>query len=136
MQKYLPIDIGFEFKTSVRDMVSLRWKDGGIVVDFFIPHDPENIIRVEFDKTLVVRVLHEMPLSTEEPLGEGFVPEHFAYRVTGTRFWDSQSPVIPHVWKSAEHYRFITGWTCLDVIAIEVPRISVIPSSVTKHASS
>jgi hypothetical protein len=127
-KKYLPIEIGMQFRTSVSDMINFHWKNRGIIADFIIPHDPKNVIRVEFDKTLVVRILDEMPLSTEEPLGEGLVPEHFAYRVTGAKFWESQSDAISIIWKSAEHYRFVTGWTCLDVIATEPPRISLVPA--------
>jgi hypothetical protein len=127
MPKYLPFDIGISFKTSVSDMVNFYWKNRGIIADFIIPHDSTNLVRVEFDKTIVVRILDEYPLSTEEPLGEGLVPEHFAYRALGTKFWESQSNGILLIWKKAEHFRFVTGWTCLDVIADIAPRVSVVP---------
>ena len=132
--KYLPFEIGIDFQTSNSGMVSLNWKKaagrttaGAIIADFRIPNDAKNLIRVEFDSAHVVRILDEMPLSTEEPLGEGLVPEHFAYRVVGAKFWESQSEALKLVFRSVEHYRFITGWTCLDVIAEGAPRISVVP---------
>jgi hypothetical protein len=68
-----------------------------------------------------------MPLGTEEQApDEGLVPEHFAYRVIGGSFWEFQSDALKLIFKSAEHFRFVTGWTCLDVIANSAPLISVI----------
>lgn len=130
MPKYFPLHFGVEIQASISDMIVLRWQKNGINADFVIPHDKLNIIRVEFDKVLVVRILDEMPLSTEvEPTpNEGLVPEHFAYRVEGARFWQSQSDALKVIHKSAQHYRFITGLTCLDVIASFPPAIVVVTS--------
>lgn len=109
MQKYLPIDIGINIHASGSDMLAFRWNDRGVVADFGIPGDDHHIIRVIFSRTIVVRILDEMELSTEEPLGEGLIKNHFAYRVLGAKFWNSQSKALTEVRKSAEHYRFITG---------------------------
>ncbi len=130
MPKYLPLEIGSTIKTSVSNMFDLRWKKEGLIADFLIPSDALNVIRVQFEKILIARILDEMPLSTEAELtpNEGLVPEHFAYRVEGARFWAMQSQALKAVYKNAEHYRFITGWTCLDVIAISTPTISVVPA--------
>jgi hypothetical protein len=68
-----------------------------------------------------------MPLSTEfeSTPNEGLVSEHFAYRVEGAQFWKMQSEALKATSKNAEHYRFITGWDCLDVIAASAPVITV-----------
>nr|AWM10898.1 hypothetical protein CIT39_01665 [Bradyrhizobium symbiodeficiens] len=64
-----------------------------------------------------------MPLSTENlnTPSEGLVAEHFAYLVEDSRFWKSQSEALKLVHSNARHYRFVTGWTCLDVISDEKP---------------
>jgi hypothetical protein len=69
-----------------------------------------------------------MPLSTEteDTPNEGLVSEHFAYRVEGSSFWRSQSEALKTVHAKARHYRFITGWTCLDVIADIAPVMTVV----------
>ena len=130
MPRYFPLQTGIEFRASVSNMIVLRWFRNGIVADFIIPRDELNIIRVQFDEVHIIRVLDEMPLSTEaeETPNEGLLPEHFAYRVEGAQFWQTQSEALKSVHKSAQHYRFITGWTCLDVIASLPPTITVVPS--------
>jgi hypothetical protein len=54
------------------------------------------------------------------------VPEHFAYRVHGSSFFDSQS----QAWKVAAggvaHYRFVTGWACLDVVSSGHPMFETV----------
>jgi hypothetical protein len=138
MPKYIPFQIGIEIQTSLSDMIEFRWHKNGIIADFIIPRDELNVIRVQFDEVHVVRILDEMPLSTEaEPTpNEGLVPDHFAYRVEGALFWQSQSDALKTVHKSAQHYRFITGWACLDVIASFPPAIVVVPSETGRSRNS
>ncbi len=138
MPKYVPFQIGAEIQASLSDMIVLHWQKNGIVADFIIPRDELNVIRVQFDEVHVVRILDEMPLSTEaEPTpNEGTVPEHFAYRVEGALFWQSQSDAMKIVHKLAQHYRFITGRTCLDVIASVPPAIVVVPSETARNRNS
>lgn len=66
-------------------------------------------------------------LSTEEhPLDkEGLVPQNFAYLVEGSRFYRSQSDMLPTTLPKARHYRFVTGWTCLDVISMLEPKFEI-----------
>jgi hypothetical protein len=55
------------------------------------------------------------------------VPEHFAYRVEGSVFARQQS----EAWKIAVgpvmHYRFVTGWGCVDVLTAALPSFSIEP---------
>ena|ERR1700730_9341125 len=44
----------------------------------------------------------------------------------GSQFWKSQSDAFKAVFNKARHYRFVTGWTCLDVISDAEPSMSVI----------
>jgi hypothetical protein len=72
-------------------------------------------------------LLDEMPLSTEhQPTKiEGLVSRHFAYRVEGSTFADTQS----EAWKTVSgacHYEFITGSGCMDVLAGAEPSFEVV----------
>jgi hypothetical protein len=128
MVKYRAIEQPLKIKSSLSDLIALAWKDRGIIADFVIPNDDEHALRVQFDKTHIIRILDEMPLSTEseDAKSEGLVSNHFAYFVEQSLFWKSQSEAFKMVCDKARHYRFITGWTCLDVISDEKPVISLI----------
>ena len=88
-----------------------------------MPDDDAHLLRVSFDRPCIIRVLDEMPLSTEkdDTPSEGLVPEHFAYVLEGAAFARLQS----WAWKEAnapvKHYQFITGWACLDVLTSAAP---------------
>lgn len=124
MPLYLPVDIEIELVASRSDLVAFTWTASGICADFVIPDDPLHLLRVTFDKQCIVRLLDEMPLSTEEDSGpnEGLRTEHFAYKVEGAIFARSQS----EAWKLSSgaplHWRFVTGCTCLDVLSSALPK--------------
>ena len=128
MPKYSPIEQPIQIKTSLSDLLALTWRDRGIIADFIILGDQERALRVHFEKTEILRILDEMPLSTEneDTEKEGLVSEHFAYLVEDSAFFRAQSEAFRIVFKNARHYRFITGWTCLDVISDSAPSLSVI----------
>jgi hypothetical protein len=133
LPKYHAIEQPLEIKSSLSDLIALAWEGRRIVADFTIPDDGEQALRVRFDKTHIVRILDEMPLSTEseDTKSEGLVSEHFAYIVEDSLFWKSQSEAFKSVFNKARHYRFITGWTCLDVISDAAPIVTV---TVRRHA--
>ena len=128
MPVYHAIEQPLAIEASLSDLITLTWWDRGIIADFIVPGHDEQALRVHFDKAHIVRILDEMPLSTEneDSRSEDLVPNHFAYFVEGTLFWKSQSETFQAVFKEARHYRFVTGWTCLDVISDVEPSISVI----------
>ena len=99
-----------------------------MVADFLIPGDDQHALRVQFERVEITRTLDEMPLSTEaeDTPNDGLSAEHFAYSVDGALFWKLQSEAFKVVYPKAQHFRFITGWTCLDVIAAAEPRLSVV----------
>ena len=127
MPKYLPIPV-LNIKSSMSDLRAFRWVNSGITADFVIPLEDDRALRVRFDKVEVVRLLDEMPLSTEleETPNEGLVPDHFAYTVQGSSFWLAQSEALKLSIPGLQHYRFVTGWTCLDVISARSPQFSVV----------
>lgn len=134
MPTYFPISAVPAIQASASDLLQLSWRLGkrgngdGIVADFIIPNDEKSALRAAFDNTIMLRVLDEMYLSTEEDAEkEGLIPEHFAYRVENAKFWRDQSTVLKVGPEKATHYRLVTGWTCLDVLAFDQPRFSVIP---------
>ena len=81
-----------------------------------------------FDNQTIIRLLDEMPLSTEtEPdEREGLVPYHFAYRVEGARFAEIQSETWKEVAGPIYHYQFVTGWGCMDVLCRATPSFSLV----------
>ena len=126
---YFPIEPPVDIKASASDLRELHWKDGGLIADFVIPEDETHDLRVQFAQAEIVRVLDEMPLSTEseETPKMGLAPDHFAYRVEGALFWKSQSEAFKAALPNALHYRFITGSTCIDVVSVAGPILAVVP---------
>ena len=115
-------------KASLSDLVNLVLKARGLMADFVIPHDDRRVLRIQFERVDIIRILDEMPLSTEaeDTPNEGLLADHFAYLVDGALFWNQQSEAFKAVVTTARHFRFITGHTCLDVIAAGEPKLSVV----------
>ena len=128
MVTYFPLDAGISFETVSADLLGFDWQSR--CAEFAIPGDEEKVLRVSFRNDVIVRMLDEMALSTEtDPATwDGLVPNHFAYRVEGDRFLEAQS----EAWRygqQVEHYRFITGWGCLDALSSLPPDFAVIPKA-------
>jgi len=126
---YYPVQTPVELRASESDMLEFHWTSRGVIADFVIPSDPTQALRVTFDKQCIVRLLDEMPLSTEsdqEP-NQGQVAEHFAYRVEKSAFEAAQSEAWKFGFRPVSHWRFITGWTCLDVLSGASPLFSIAP---------
>jgi len=123
MPRYEPIDAGLSFKVSVSDLIAFHWDTNGIQADFVVPDDEGHLLRVTFNRQCIVRILDEMALSTEtdDTPSEGLVPEHFAYRVYDAVFLRLQSEAWKCTQENLTHYRFITGWACLDVLSSAYP---------------
>jgi hypothetical protein len=128
MPRYSPIEIPVSLVASLSDLIEFRWGTNGIVADFLIPEDRERALRVTFNKQCIIRILDEMPLSTERDSGpsQGLVRNHFAYRVEGSTFLNAQSEAWKSVNYPVSHYRFITGWACMDVLSSGQPLFAVI----------
>lgn len=130
MPVYRPIDPGISFKASASDLLNFNWDLNGISADFALPD--QYVLRVAFDRQCIVRLLDEMPLSTEDDgPTTGLVSEHFAYEMNGAAFLQMQSETWKEVWEtqlgSVHHFRFITGFGCMDVISAARPTFSVVP---------
>ncbi len=99
----------------------------GIDAYFLIP-DVSSLLRVSFDQIEIFRVLDEMPLSAEESLFDenGLISDHFAYIVENAEFWNTQSEAFRACNPNMKHYRFITGWTCLDVLSNHEPNFGIV----------
>ncbi|OKO70432.1 hypothetical protein [Bradyrhizobium sp. AS23.2] len=129
MPKYFPIDAGVSFACDESDLLAINWKRDHLSADFILPGVEGRALRVCFDGATIVRLLDEMPLSTERGTkNEGLVSRHFAYRVEGSIFADTQS----EAWKWAHHpvchYEFITGWGCVDVLSKAEPSFEIVDS--------
>lgn len=128
MLRFFPIDSG---NTShVTNLVDLSYKAGAIIADFACWDDDPHWLRVQFPRVEIIRVLDEMPLSTEQnwEAATGDVAGHFAYRVEGAHFWLSQSEAFRSAYSNCSHYLFVTMDTCLDVISAEAPTFSLTPA--------
>lgn len=127
MPRYEPMDSSIMFKVSTSDLTEFTWNINGIQATFIIPGDDRRSLTVIFDRQCIVRILDEMALSTEQEgtPAEGLIPEHFAYIVHGSPFFQMQSEAWRSGWESVGHYRFITGWACLDVISSAYPRFEL-----------
>jgi hypothetical protein len=131
MPTYIPILTNPSIRASHSDLIDFKWRNDGVSASFVVPGDQDQALRVRFDCQCIVRLLDEMPLSTEpedSPV-EGLVSDHFAYVVEGARFWSDQSEAFKAVFPTAKHFRFVTGWTCLDVIASVEPDFRLVPSN-------
>jgi hypothetical protein len=107
------------------DLRGFDWQNGN--ADFDVPGDDAQILRVSFEGGVIVRMLDEMALSTESDPSTwvGLVPKHFAYRVEGHPFFEAQS----EVWRlglQMEHYCFMTGCGCLDVVTCIPPKFYLV----------
>ncbi|MBV9873752.1 MAG: hypothetical protein JO025_03400 [Verrucomicrobia bacterium] len=131
MPTYLPIEVTPIIRASHSNLLQLRWAKQGVVADFIIPENNQDALRVQFLRTEMIRIIEEMPISTEseETPNDGLIAEHFAYEVQGASFWNQQSEAFKVVYQKAKHYRFITGFYCLDVIASNEPIFTVVPTS-------
>ena len=69
LARYSPINIGVPLQASRSDLISSEWSANGITADFILPDDDAHMLRVSFDKQCIVRILDEMPPSTEEDEG-------------------------------------------------------------------
>ena len=130
MLKFFPIDHGHVIGI-INNMVALSWRAPRTTVTAdFIHDDLDNWFRVEFESVEIIRILDDMPLSTEQDWesAEGHVNGHFAYRVEGAHFWLSQSEAFRACYYNSRHYRFLTDETCLDVVSQQAPRFSLIPA--------
>ena len=115
-------------QASRSDLASLHWSTNGIAADFVLPHDEAHLLRVSFDRQCIIRILDEMPLSTEEgdTPNEGLVSEHFAYRLEGAAFARFQSRAWKEVNAPVTHCQFVTGWACLDVLTAATPAFAIV----------
>ena len=135
MPVYEAIDTGVHLRAMASDLLAFKWETNGISADFILPGDDEHALRVSFDGPCIVRLLDEMALSTEEDdtPDSGLVSNHFAYRLEGARFARAQSDTWKEVSAPAahavSHYRFLTGWACMDVLSGDAPSFSVVDRS-------
>lgn len=131
MPKYEPIEPGIPLKASASDLLAFHWEANGIFADFILPDDAAHALRVSFDRACIVRLLDEMPLSTEQDdtPNEGLLPEHFAYRLEGARFSRLQSQSWKELSTPVTHYQFVTGWACMDVLSSASPVFSIVARS-------
>ena len=129
MIRFFPLDIGFAMDGVASDLIGFDWQERS--AEFVIPGDEEHVLRVRFEKDVIVRMLDKMPLSieTDPSTWQGLVPHHFAYRVEGAPFAENQ----PEDWRGVlgpmNHFQFMTGWGCLDVLCSGEPRFEVVRTS-------
>jgi hypothetical protein len=127
MIKYFPIKSPAPWSDADRaDLLSFDWQRQTAA---FATSDDDRILEVSFlGCGVIVRMVDEFPLSTESDPEDwvGLVPHHFAYQVEGDPFFDSQSKAWRSVESAPKHYRFQTGFGCLDVISSAEPSFALV----------
>jgi hypothetical protein len=130
MPRYFPIDAGVSFDCDQSDLLTISWTPDSLSADFLLPSTPGRALRVRFNGATIVRLLDEMPLSTEQGTkNEGLVSRHFAYRVEGSTFAETQSEAWKFVYHPVCHYEFVTGSGCMDVLSKFEPAFEMVSSS-------
>ncbi len=130
MPQYTPLeDVRVTLDAEPIDVLKVEPGLNSLRADFILRNDSERALRVTFDCGTIVRLLDDMPLSTESHSSEneGIVPYHFAYKVVGHSFLVSQSSVWRDVCGPITHYQFLTGDGCMDVLSSEQPQFSLVP---------
>ena len=127
MLKVFPVEAPVSFECVRSELLQLDWPNRS--ADFCIPGDDDHVLRVTFPDLAIFRVLDEFLLSVEfaEPY-EGRVSNHFAYRVEGHPFLDEQSSDWREICGTINHYQFVTGSGCLDVIMAGEPKFLIVPA--------
>jgi len=124
---YVPIPLEVPIKCSLSDIIRLSSDGRRVVAYFVVPHDDSKALKVVFDYVYVMRMCDEHVLNLEDyPNSEGLVGEHFLYRMEGADFLLNQ-PAVKQSYEEACHFRCVTGSTCLDVIAIVPPTVTLVP---------
>ncbi|MBO0145476.1 hypothetical protein JZX87_30635 [Agrobacterium sp. Ap1] len=84
-----------------------------------------DLVKVAFPHVELFRVIEELHLPLEESdiPRVGAITNHFAYRIQGSPFWAAQREVFETALPGSEHYRFVTGGQCLDVVSRDQPEI-------------
>ena len=127
MPNYFPNDAGVSFDCVQSDLLAIRWTSDSLSADFILPRTEGRALRVRFNGPTIVRLLDEMPLSTEDGTkNEGLISRHFAYRVENSTFADTQSPAWKMACHPVSHYEFITGAGCMDVLSKAEPIFEVV----------
>ncbi len=136
MPKYYPLDVPISFIPMKSDLLTLDWGTNHFSAEFLIPDDDAHCLRVVFEVCTIVRLLDEMPLSCEDAPGsvKGIIPDHFAYRVEGATFAQTQSAAWIEITGPVTHYQFITGWGCVDVLSPAEPEFEVVPTNMVALA--
>jgi hypothetical protein len=94
MPQYIPLeDVRVTLDADPIDVLKVEPDLNSLGADFIRGNDSERALRVTFDRGAIVRLLDDMPLSTEYHSleNEVIVPYHFAYKVLGHSFLLSQS---------------------------------------------
>ncbi len=127
MLRYFPIECGVNVDVG-GNLLRVDWQPNGLSADFDLAERDTEALRVSFDSQTIVRLLDEMPLSTEKGPDEreGLVQNHFAYRLEGAPFARMQSEAWREVAGPIQHFQFVTGWGCMDVLCREGPVFSIV----------
>lgn len=82
------------------------------------PVTQSEFLQVTFFSPTLIRLLDHSALMTEtKDAHHGLVRECFAYRVEDDPFASTQSAEWADLMEGVRHYRFVTRWCCMDVLA-------------------
>jgi hypothetical protein len=128
--RYLPIDFDLTISCTGAEIyrVEMQYNEqngANELLAYFAVAGKDTYVEVCFQHAEIFRVIDEMHAPLEEHSIEttGHVSGHFAYRVEGSTFWAAQRDLFEAIFPGIQHYRFVTGGYCLDVISKYEPSI-------------
>lgn len=129
--RYVPLDFDLRVPCTAAEMYRLEMvcgpeNEGNRLVADFSVGESSQYVRVDFPHVEIVRVIDEVYIPLEEAAAKvvGHIAGHFAYRIVGSSFWAPQREAFQVYLPGSEHYLFVTGGSCLDVISRFEPSIS------------
>ncbi|MFK4768987.1 hypothetical protein [Rhizobium sp. ZW T2_16] len=128
--RYIPIDFDINAPATAAEIDRLvmehdRMTNADKLTVFFSIAGRRDLVKLVFPHVVLFRVIEELHLPLEESdiPRVGAIANHFAYKIQGSPFWAAQREVFETALPGSEHYRFVTGGQCLDVVSRDQPQI-------------
>jgi hypothetical protein len=99
------------------DLDRVHWRTSWFAADFAVLRF--GLLRVSFAGEFIVTFLDEVFLAGEQ--ANGLVANHFAYAVDGF-----DSSLAKSFREPPKCFRFLTGFTCMEVLAANAPHFEVV----------
>jgi hypothetical protein len=125
MPRYTALELNPNFEPLDLTLSRSLWTPGQTFAEYVSARSKVNL-RVAFKQVEILRIVDDLSvLDKESTPSEGIDRHHFAYTVVGSAFWDANADTIADSVDPLTQYRFITGNSCVDVIASTSPHFGI-----------